>query len=203
MFTGIVETTGRLVSRKLLGDAGKLIIETELAKEMERGASLAVNGTCLSVEEIDPQRNLLQFHVLAQTLDRTNLGVVREGKKVNLERPLKLGDRLGGHLVSGHVDCTAPILDIGQKGDDWIVEIALPEEQKMLMIDKGSIAVDGISLTVAHLLKDSFRVHIIPLTLELTNLSEKEVGDLVNLEMDMVGKYVLRRELLQEENNQG
>lgn len=196
MFTGIVEATGVLVDRKMMGDAGKLFIKTPLAKELEYGGSLAVNGTCLSAEQIDVENEMLVFHTLKQTLDKTNLGAVQVGGKVNLERPLKMGDRLGGHLVSGHVDGTAKILSIGQDGDDWIIDVELPDELKMLMIDKGSIAIDGISLTVAHLFEDSFRVHIIPLTLELTNLGDSKVGDLVNLEMDMVGKFVLRREEL-------
>ena len=181
------------------GDAGKLYIKTELAKELEYGDSLAVNGTCLSAEKIDPDTEMLVFHTLKQTLDMTNLGSVAVGGRVNLERPLKMGDRLGGHLVSGHVDGTAKILEIGRDGDDWVVDVELPENLKMLMIDKGSISIDGISLTVAHLFEDSFRVHIIPLTLELTNLGMSKVGDLVNLEMDMVGKFVLRREELLSE----
>jgi riboflavin synthase len=196
MFTGIVETTGILHDRQRQGEAGKLWIRTALAPELTIGSSIAVNGTCLSVEKIDKRKKLLQFHTLAQTLDRTNLGVVPVGHKVNLERPLKLGDRLGGHLVLGHVDGTAKVLKAGQAGADWIIDIELPKELAALMIDKGSIAVDGISLTVAHLLKDHFQVHIIPLTIELTNCGEYAPGTLVNLEMDMVGKYVLRRELL-------
>ena len=194
MFTGIVETTGVLVERKMLGDAGKLYIKTELAKELEYGGSLAVNGTCLSAETIDVENDMLIFHTLKQTLDKTNLGSVPEGRRVNLERPLMMGDRLGGHLVSGHVDGTAKILESGRDGDDWVVDVELPDDLKMLMIDKGSIAIDGISMTVAHLFENSFRIHVIPLTLELTNLGESKVGDLVNLEMDMVGKFVLRRE---------
>ncbi len=204
MFTGIVETTGTLIDREMLGEAGKLTIKTELATELDHGGSIAVNGTCLSAEKIDRENQTLVFHTLAQTLDKTNLGRVPVGRKINLERPLKLGDRLGGHLVSGHVDGVAEILKIGRDGDDWIVDIDLPEDLRVLMIDKGSIAVDGISLTVAHLFETSFRVHIIPLTLDITNLSESAVGDFVNLEMDMVGKYVLRREelMIQQDEQQ-
>ena len=194
MFTGIVETTGVLQHRERLGEAGKLTIATPLAAEMEHGGSIAVNGACLSAETIDTQAGTLEFHTLAQTLDKTNLGSVPIGGPVNLERPLKLGDRLGGHLVSGHIDGTAAIRGIDHDGDDWMIDIEIPEELKTLIIDKGSIAVDGISMTVAELFDDTFRICVIPLTLEITNLSDSQVGDLVNLEMDMVGKYVLRRE---------
>lgn len=196
MFTGIVEGTGLLHDRQRQGDAGKLWVKTALAPELAIGSSIAVNGACLSVEKIDKRRKLLQFHTLAQTLDRTNLGTVPVGHKVNLERPLQLGDRLGGHLVLGHVDGTAKVLKAGQDGADWVIDIELPKELAALMIDKGSIAVDGISLTVARLFPDHFRVHLIPLTLALTNCGEYQPGTPVNLEMDLVGKYVLRRELL-------
>ncbi len=180
----------------MLGDAGKLTIATHLAEELEHGGSIAVNGTCLSAETIDPENQILTFHTMAQTLNKTNLGTVPVGNKVNLERPLKMGDRLGGHLVMGHVDGTADVRAVGRQGDDWIVDISIPEDLKMLIIDKGSIALDGISLTVAELHDDFFRVCIIPITLELTNICEYDVGTKVNLEMDMVGKYVLRREEL-------
>lgn len=196
MFTGIVEGTGTIVDRTRDGDAGKLRIATPLAAEMGHGDSIAVNGCCLTVEEIDTANGVLQFHTLSQTLDKTNLGHLAVGKLVNLERPLRVGDRLGGHLVMGHVDCTAPTVAFTRERDDWVMEIELPESMRALAIDKGSIAVDGISLTIADLREASFTVHLIPVTWELTNIKEAEPGKPVNLEMDMVGKYVLRREEL-------
>jgi len=199
MFTGLVEGTGVLRDRTLEGDAGKLLLHTPLATEMAPGDSIAVNGTCLTVEEIDGPASCLRFHTLQQTLNVTNLGSVQIGGKVNLERPLRVGDRLGGHLVLGHVDGTAAILGVERLQDDWVVEVTLPDPLFPLAIDKGSICLDGISLTIAELRERSFTVHIIPYTWEITNLCEARAGKLVNLEMDMVGKYVLRREQLNEQ----
>ncbi len=199
MFTGIVETTGILADRQRQGEAGQLFVKTDLAPELAAGASIAVNGACLTIERIDRGEGILEFHTMAQTLDRTNLGELPVGRKLNLERPLKVGDRLGGHLVSGHIDSTAKIVEFGRLKDDLIIAIELPEDLRMLIIDKGSIAVDGISLTVAALLDDHFRVNIIPYTWEITNLAEYREGESVNLEMDMVGKFVLRREALLED----
>jgi len=198
MFTGLVEGTAVLCERTLEGDAGKLHLQTPLATEMAAGDRIAINGTCLTVETIDAPARVLRFHTLQQTLRVTNLGSVPIGPKVNLERPLRVGDRLGGHLVLGHVDGTAPILAVDRLQDDWVIEIELPDDLLPLAIDKGSIAVDGISLTIAELRERSFTVHIIPHTWEVTNLCEAAAGTYVNLEMDMVGKYVLRREELQE-----
>ncbi len=199
MFTGIVEATGRLHSRTIQGEAGKLVIQGDLARELHVSDSVAINGTCLTVESIDRDQGLLYFHTLGETLDKTNLGSVPEGHLVNMERPLAVGDRLGGHLVMGHVDGTTPIVGLRHEEDDIVFEYELPNRLKPYIIHKGSIAIDGISLTVADLYADSFTVHIIPFTWDHTNMRESRVGDLVNLEMDMVGKYVLRREELREQ----
>ena len=196
MFTGIVETTGQLVRRVSLGGAGKFFLRTKLASQLKPGDSLAVNGVCLTVETVDAATGELGFHTLAQTLSVTNLGAVQIGQQVNLERPLAIGDRLGGHLVLGHVDGTAAYLSVTPKAPDWIIEIALPEPLAVYAIDKGSIAVDGISLTIATLKRRSFVVCIIPYTWDVTNMKEAVPGKLVNLEMDLIGKYALRREEL-------
>jgi riboflavin synthase len=196
MFTGIVEAAGRLHARTIQGQAGKLVLKSPLARDLNVSDSLAVNGTCLTVERLDRDAELLYFHTLGETLNKTNLGVVPIGRLVNLERPLQLGDRLGGHLVMGHVDGTTPVQAIRQEGGDIVVEYVLPPPLKPYIIHKGSIAIDGVSLTVADLYADSFTVHLIPYTWEHTNMREVPVGDRVNLEMDMVGKYVLRREQL-------
>ncbi len=196
MFTGIVEAAGRLHKRTLNGEAGKLIVKTDWARDMEVSESIAINGTCLTVEKLDAEAGILEFHTLAETLHKTNLGRVPEGRLLNLERALRIGDRLGGHLVSGHVDGTAEILDIRHEEGDIVLEYRLSDPLKPYIIHKGSIAIDGISLTVANLGDDSFDVHIIPFTWEHTNMQESKVGEFVNLEMDMVGKYVLRREAL-------
>lgn len=196
MFTGIVETTGTLAVRELNGESGRLEIQTELAGDMQIGQSIAVNGACLTVETILEEQNRLRFHTLAETLHKTNLGSVPVGGPVNLERALALGDRLGGHLVTGHVDGKAKMLETRQTEEDWIIRVELPQELRALAIPKGCIAVDGMSLTIVDLGDDFFTVHIIPHTLEVTNLHAVKPGDWVNLEMDMIGKYILRwREL--------
>lgn len=199
MFTGIVEACGRLHERTVDGEAGKLVVATELAAEMEVSESIAVNGACLTVESVDAATGQLSFHTLAETLHKTNLGAVPLERRVNLERALQVGDRLGGHLVMGHVDGTSEILDLRRDEDDIVFEYQLPQDLKPYIIPKGSIAIDGISLTVAELKEDSFCVHIIPFTWDHTNMLQSEVGDRVNLEMDMVGKYVLRREELKDQ----
>jgi riboflavin synthase len=192
MFTGIIEALGTLRQRLEDNGSAVFIVETELAPEMTVGDSLAVNGVCLTVESIDATSGLLTFHLLAQTLSVTALGSLQAGDRLNLERALQLQDRLGGHLVSGHVDCVSTVIDVAERGKDYIFQIALPAEWRANVIDKGSIAIDGISLTVAELLDDSFKVHIIPHSYAVTRLHALSAGSPVNLEMDMVGKYVLR-----------
>lgn len=195
MFTGLIEDVGTLRRRQVSGDAGKLVTETSLPLgEIQVGDSIAVNGACLTVEKVDSGRSTLTFHTLAETFSRTNLGTVAVDGPINLERAMRLGDRLGGHLVSGHIDAKAEILKIGKEGADYVVRIALPEELAPLTIPKGSIAVNGISLTIAELADDSFSVHIIPHTWNHTNLGALKPGSQVNLEADMIGKFILRQE---------
>ena len=194
MFTGLVEATGILNKRQEKKDGLGLYIQVPFANEMAIGDSLAVNGCCLTVEEIDV--DILKFHVLNETLSKTNLGGLLEGKKVNLERPLKLGDRLDGHMVSGHVDQVSKVKEIRHEGDiQFFIEIT--DSMKPLLIQKGSITIDGISLTIAHLDEQKLGVCLIPHTWEVTNLNEKTPGDLVNIELDMIAKYVQRQNQLQ------
>ncbi len=195
MFTGLIEDVGRLVSRKPEGAAAKLIVETALPlTEVHVGDSVAINGACLTVETPNIGAGTLEFHTLTETLDRTNLGDLRRGAMVNLERALRLGDRMGGHLVQGHVDAVTPIVSVEQPNRDYVVTVALPDELKPFVIPKGSVAVNGISLTIARLLDDAFTIHIIPHTWQATNLSQAAAGDPVNIETDMVGKYILRQQ---------
>jgi riboflavin synthase len=194
MFTGLIEDVGRLAGRHRSGDAWKLEVETALPLEQVKlGDSIAVNGVCLTVETLAPARRLAGFHTLDETLKRSNLGKLSTGAAVNLEQAMAANGRFGGHVVSGHVDTTSRILAISRVGHDWAVTMALPESLKPLMVPKGSIAVNGISLTIAVLGNDSFQVHLIPHSWEQTNLSRAQVGDLVNLEADMLGKYVVRQ----------
>ena len=191
MFTGIVEATGRLDTLTKTDSGGfRLEIEVSFSRELAPGASLAINGCCLTVTEINQSR--LQFDVLGETLRRTNLGDVRPGDLLNLERPMSANGRFDGHLVQGHIDTTAAILSVEEKKSDHRIEIELPSSFQQYVVFKGSVAVDGISLTVAELHPASFVLWIIPHTWELTNLHRLAPGARVNLEFDLIAKYVER-----------
>lgn len=192
MFTGLVEELGQVVSLEQTPSGGVHLTlrAPSIAPEAQLGDSVAVNGCCLTVAA--KQDGLLSFDLLQETLARTSLGGVQPGGCVNLERALAAGGRLGGHFVQGHVDCTAEILALEHKGADVRLEVALPDAGARYLVEKGSIAVDGISLTVAELRKGSFVLWIIPHTLEHTNLGGRRVGEKVNLEYDLLAKYVER-----------
>jgi riboflavin synthase len=191
MFTGIVEATGKLDTLTKTDSAGfRLEIETPFSRELAPGASLAVNGCCLTVTEIIQSR--LRFDLLGETLGRTNLGDLLKGDLVNLERPMAADGRFDGHLVQGHIDTTAPVLTLERSGSDRRVEIELPRGFEQYVVFKGSVAVDGISLTVAELHSDSFVLWIIPHTWEATNLRRLAPGIRVNLEFDLIAKYIER-----------
>jgi riboflavin synthase len=191
MFTGIVEELGEIVSVEALGDSARLAIRGPLVTEdAVHGASIAVNGVCLTV--VDRTADVFTADVMKETLDRSGLGAVEPGSRVNLERPVRLADRLGGHLVQGHVDGTGVILS-RSPGAHWdLVKISLPADLARYVVEKGSITVDGISLTVVEAAADWFTVSLIPTTLELTTLGHKGPDDPVNLEVDVVAKYVER-----------
>ena len=201
MFTGLVETTGILAGMTRTGKSAELLVGCSLpVAELVRGESIAVNGVCLTLTGCG--KGGLSFHALSETLNRSNLGD-SVGRKVNLERALRLGDRLGGHLVSGHIDCRAEVLDIGRVEDDYELRVALPSAVAGQVVMKGSVAVNGVSLTIASLSRSDFTVRIIPHTWAETNLSDLQVGDVVTLETDMLGKFVLRQLELKEEGNGG
>jgi riboflavin synthase len=192
MFTGIVEATGKVEALKKneLGGFG-LEIAAPFSQKLASGASLAVNGCCLTVTEIVQSR--LQFDLLGETLRRTNLGDLRPGDLVNLERPMAADGRFDGHLVQGHIDTTAAVLTLEERGSDRRIEIELPSSFQQYVVFKGSVAVDGISLTIAELHPSSFVLWIIPHTWEITNLQRLAPGALVNLEFDLIAKYVERQ----------
>jgi riboflavin synthase len=191
MFTGIVEATGKLDAMTKTDTGGfRLDIETSFSSELPPGASLAVNGCCLTVTEVI--RSRLRFDVLGETLRRTNLGDLRPGDLVNLERPMSANGRFDGHLVQGHIDTPAAVLTLEQNGSDHRIEIELPPSFQQYVVFKGSVAVDGISLTVAELHSSSFVLWIIPHTWEVTNLHRLVPGIRVNLEFDLIAKYVER-----------
>ena len=193
MFTGLVEETGTVERIKPAEKSLELIVRvTRCARGLTVGDSLAVNGCCLTVVQLATRRHykLAQFDLLNETWKRTNLRFARPGSLVNLERSLRVGGRLGGHFVTGHIDGVGKLLRWERAGQDYLLDIAAPPEVMRYIVLKGSIAVDGISLTVAGVRKRSFRVWIIPHTHEATALRERRVGDRVNLEADLVGKYV-------------
>ncbi len=191
MFTGIVEELGAVIAVEPQADAARLRIRGPLVtSDAVHGASIAVNGVCLTV--VDFGDGEFTADVMQETLDRSSLGALIAGSRVNLERPVTLAARLGGHLVQGHVDGTGEILE-RIPSEHWeIVRIALPDDLGRYVVEKGSITVDGISLTVVEADRDWFSVSLIPTTLELTTLGTKGVGDPVNLEVDVVAKYVER-----------
>lgn len=195
MFTGIVEETGQVEAVNPSASAIKLMVRANVcARGLKTGDSLAVNGCCLTVEKITRRgkARLLEFALLAETWKRTNLRHAGPGSLVNLERPLRIGDRIGGHFVTGHIDGVGKIIRWERSGKDYVLEISAAPAIMRYVIMKGSIAVDGISLTVATVRRKSFRLWIIPHTRKVTALGERGLGDEVNLEADLVGKYVER-----------
>jgi riboflavin synthase len=191
VFTGIVETTGEIKGAEPTSNGGtQLIIGAELATELEVGASLALNGCCLTATSVNGSE--IRFDLLGETLRRTNLGDLKRGDVINLERPMLANGRFDGHVVQGHIDTTARIQSLESVGNDHRVEIALEGAFSRYVVFKGSVAVDGISLTVAELNPDRFVVWIIPHTWQVTNLHQRKPGDRVNLEFDLIAKYVER-----------
>jgi riboflavin synthase len=207
MFTGIVEELGRVVAIEARGDSARLRVAGPLVtSDAGHGASIAVNGVCLTVVEDGTEENRaaergeFTADVMAETLAKSSLGALAPGDPVNLERPMQLSARLGGHLVQGHVDGVGSILERRASGGDgfsagenWeIVRISLPADLARYVVDKGSITVDGVSLTVVEAGADDFTVSLIPTTLDLTTLGHKQPGAPVNLEVDVIAKYTER-----------
>ncbi|MBZ0311488.1 riboflavin synthase [Clostridium butyricum] len=189
MFTGIVEEIGSLKEISIGSGFGNIEIEcNKVLEETKIGDSIAVNGVCLTVNKINS--NSFVADIMGETLDRTNLGRLKDGNKVNLERALKVSDRLGGHIVSGHVDGKGQVLSIDKKNDGTWFTISADKEILKYIILKGSITIDGISLTVAYVDNEIFKVSIIPHTLKNTILAQKIQGSYVNLENDIMGKYI-------------
>jgi riboflavin synthase len=188
MFTGLVQGIGRVGSIDRSGDGARLRIETPLAAELQPGDSIAVNGVCLSAASL--QNGSFDADAMNETLSRTSLGSLTPGLEVNLELPLRVGARLGGHMVQGHVDGVGKVDSVIEDGFARRIRIAAPPEVLRYVIEKGSIAVDGVSLTVTEVDRRSFTVSLIPETLQRTNLGHAGPGDRVNLEVDVLAKYV-------------
>lgn len=190
MFTGLVAEMGT-VDRVEPGDGGtRLRVRTALAAELSEGDSVAVNGVCLTAAAADT--GAFEADVMNQTLERTSLGPLEAGRRVNLELPLCAGDRLGGHLVQGHVDGTGRVAEVAEDGFARRVAIELAEELRRYVVERGTIAIDGVSLTISRLTPSGFEVSLIPETLERTTLGEAGEGRVVNVELDVVARYVER-----------
>jgi len=190
MFTGLIETIGEVAEVKPTPAGFRLRLQTDLSSALTPGDSLAVNGVCLTVVSADA--DAVNMDVSPETIRVSALGSLKRGDRVNLERPLRADARVGGHFVQGHVDATGSIEEIRSGEDYWWVTVKFPPSLAAQIVRKGSIAVDGISLTVAGVDDRRFDVQIVPYTWEHTNLQFARVNDLVNLEFDMIGKYVLR-----------
>ena len=189
MFTGIVEEAGRVEAIHEGTRSTVLRVRTrKVGRGLKVGSSITVNGACLTV--VASRNATLRFDVLNETLRRTNLGSVQRGSLVNLELPLRADARLDGHFVLGHVDARGKVRRFERSGTDYVLDVEAPQSVMKYIVEKGSVAVDGISLTVAGVGKNWFRVWIIPHTREVTNLSPRVAGDLVNIEVDILGKYI-------------
>jgi riboflavin synthase len=190
MFTGIVETMGIVRSVSASGTNISFRIESDLAPSLKVDQSLSHDGVCLTVESVDGR--IHQVTAVRETLEKTNLGNWTEGRKVNLERAMQMGGRLDGHLVQGHVDATGTCLSVETREGSWEYVFSYPPAFAPLLIEKGSICVNGTSLTAFSLQENQFRVAIIPYTYEHTNISDLRPGSTVNLEFDLIGKYISR-----------
>lgn len=191
MFTGLVEEKGILKEKIPTGDGFQFVIEAKIVmNDLQIGSSIAINGCCLTVVKIDG--NTFAVDTIEETLNKTNLGVLKQGMNVNLERPLAAEARLGGHFVLGHIDTTGKVEDVKELSNSHWLTISFPEQFKQYLIYVGSVAIDGVSMTVAELKDKSFSVGIIPHTWKETIFVEKKIGDTVNLEFDVLGKYVER-----------
>jgi riboflavin synthase len=190
VFTGLVEDIGTVERIDATEDGARLEIATKLAGELSAGDSVAVNGACLTAADVDGGR--FAADVMNQTLERTSLGPLEPGERVNVELPLRLGDRLGGHLVQGHVDGTGDVARVSDDGFARRLRIEAPEELRRFVVERGSVSVDGVSLTVAAVTERGFDVALIPETLERTTLGDASEGTRVNLELDVIARYVDR-----------
>jgi riboflavin synthase len=193
MFTGIIQETGTVETVTPAANSVRFVIRADqIARGVKIGASIAVNGCCLTLVKTSGRGKLLHFDVLQESWRLTNLQFAVAGRLVNLERPLRPDGELGGHFVTGHVDGLGVIKKWERVGRDHVLEIRATSEIMQYIVHKGSIAVDGISLTIAGVLRGGFRIWIIPHTREITALKQRSVGDAVNLEADLLGKYVLK-----------
>ena len=189
MFNGIIKNTGRVkkIKKKNNNTILEIVSNIKLKKD-EVGSSISCSGACLTVEAY--HKNSIRFFISKETLSKTIFKSSKKGDKINLEKPLKYGERISGHFVQGHVDTTSSIKKINIIGKSWLINFQLTKKYRRLIVSKGSIAINGVSLTIAKVLRSGFQVAIIPKTLKLTNLINLKEGDFVNVEFDVLGKYI-------------
>lgn len=200
MFTGIVEHLAKVKRVSLKAGGAELLLDIgDVAENLKLGESIAINGACLTVKEV--KGTVAGFDVSSETLIKTTLGKLRNAEKVNIERALRVGDRLGGHFVTGHVDGIGTIKKKNQSADQCTMSFSVEKRFTDMMIEKGSVALDGISLTIVNVTDGTFSVALIPYTLTSTTLGLKKIGDQVNIEIDMLGKWV--KKILKKENDAG
>lgn len=190
MFTGIIETLGEITNIKQENTNIHFTVKSNLTSELKIDQSLSHNGVCLTVVNVNDNEHTVT--AVAETLQKTNLGKLKVGKKVNLERAMQIGSRLDGHFVQGHVDQVATIIDIKDENGSWLFTIEFEPSKENMVVDKGSVCLDGVSLTVVNPVGNRFSLAIIPYTYEHTLFCEYKIGDMVNIEFDIVGKYFLK-----------
>jgi len=191
MFTGIIKELGTVRCISGLGNSYRLSIEAkDIVEGLKTGDSVAVNGVCLTLT--GRNKNVLDFDVMAETIRATGLGKLGPQDRVNLEDALKAGSPIGGHFVSGHIDCVGRIRYVKRSADEASIELSFPERYSPLVVEKGSVTLDGISLTVGKVINNSITVYLIPHTLNVTTLGKKRAGDDINIEFDLIGKYVVK-----------
>ena len=191
MFTGIIEETGKIEKIERSENGAIFILSAKsIISDLKIGDSIAVNGACLTIVNMDKKSFMVELS--PETLEKTNFMKITIGENVNLERPLRLNDRLGGHLVSGHIDGVGQLIGKRQEGNSIIMKFSVPSDFKKYLIPKGSIAIDGISMTAVDIHENQFTIAVIPHTLKVTSLGHKKIGDDVNLEFDLIAKYIER-----------
>lgn len=200
MFTGLIQEIGTVTGFVKSGSVYRMDVSSgEISADVKIGDSVAVNGVCLTV--IDARKGSISFDVMEETVRRSSFSGLTAGGKVNLEPALKIGDRLGGHMVQGHVDCMGKITKIANSPEESSMEISIDPSKSHLVVEKGSVAVDGISLTVGEVAEKSFKIYVIPHTRLVTNLGYRKIGDGVNIEFDVVGKYIARSKELEKKGS--